>query len=119
MLVTLVGQFPPQHGDGAVQPPPDRVAAVPRDPGPLVGAAAPALPSQARLAANLLLAMLGVQLALGISTLLLRVPVALGAAHQAGAMMLFALALWTTHTLYRDPTHSGVGTQTRERREKR
>ena len=51
--------------------------------------------------------MLGLQLTLGISTLLLRVPVALGAAHQAGAMLLFALALWTTHTLYRDPARSG------------
>jgi heme a synthase len=62
-----------------------------------------ALPAQARFASNLLLAMLALQLALGISTLLLRVPVALGAAHQAGAMLLFALALWTTHTLYREP----------------
>jgi heme a synthase len=62
-----------------------------------------ALPSQGRLASNLLLAMLGLQLALGISTLLLRVPVALGATHQAGALLLFALALWTTHALYRDP----------------
>jgi len=67
-----------------------------------------ALPPQARLASNLLLAMLGLQLALGISTLLLRVPVALGAAHQAGAMLLFTLALWTTHTLYRDPVRSAV-----------
>jgi cytochrome c oxidase assembly protein subunit 15 len=67
-----------------------------------------ALPSQARLASDLLLTMLGVQLALGISTLLLRVPVALGAAHQAGAMLLFALALWTTHTLYRDPIRSAA-----------
>jgi heme a synthase len=62
-----------------------------------------ALPLRARLASNLLIAMLGVQLVLGVSTLLLRVPVALGAAHQAGAMLLFALALWTTHTLSRDP----------------
>lgn len=62
-----------------------------------------ALPRRARLAANLMLAMLAVQLALGIGTLLLRVPVALGAAHQAGAMLLFALVLWTAHALYRDP----------------
>ncbi len=62
-----------------------------------------ALPPQGRLASNLMLAMLAVQLALGIGTLLLQVPVALGAAHQAGAMLLFALALWTAHALYRDP----------------
>jgi cytochrome c oxidase assembly protein subunit 15 len=66
------------------------------------------LPPRSRLASNLLLIMVGVQLALGISTLLLRVPVVLGAAHQAGAMLLFALALWTTHSLYRDPGPSGV-----------
>jgi len=58
-------------------------------------------PLRARAAANFLLAMLVIQLALGISTLLLRVPIALGAAHQAGAMALFALALWTTHRLGR------------------
>jgi cytochrome c oxidase assembly protein subunit 15 len=62
-----------------------------------------ALPARARLASNLLLAMLGVQLVLGVSALLLRVPVGLGAAHQAGAMLLFALALWTTQSLYREP----------------
>jgi hypothetical protein len=43
--------------------------------------------------------MLALQLALGISTLLLGVPVALGAMHQAGAMVLFALMLWTTHAV--------------------
>jgi cytochrome c oxidase assembly protein subunit 15 len=71
-----------------------------------------ALPPEGRRASNLMLAMLALQLVLGISTLLLQVPVALGAAHQAGAMLLFALALWTTHALYRDPT-----TEQRERRE--
>jgi cytochrome c oxidase assembly protein subunit 15 len=57
---------------------------------------------QARFASNLLLAMLGLQLALGIGTLLLGVPVALGAMHQAGAMVLFALLLWTTHAVGHD-----------------
>ena len=61
-----------------------------------------AVPAQARLASNLLLVMLALQLALGISTLLLGVPVALGAMHQAGAMVLFALMLWTTHSLARE-----------------
>jgi cytochrome c oxidase assembly protein subunit 15 len=56
---------------------------------------------QARLVATLLLLMLGVQFALGIGTLLLRVPVALGTAHQAGAMVLFALSLWLAHALRR------------------
>jgi cytochrome c oxidase assembly protein subunit 15 len=50
-------------------------------------------------ASNLLLAMLGVQIALGVSTLLLAVPISLAAAHQAGAVLLFTLALWTTHEL--------------------
>jgi cytochrome c oxidase assembly protein subunit 15 len=54
-----------------------------------------------RLPANLMLAMLGVQLALGIGTLLLQVPVALAASHQAGALVLFGLTLWTTHALRR------------------
>jgi len=56
-------------------------------------------PPKARLASNLLLVVLALQLALGISTLLLGVPVALGAMHQAGAMVLFALMLWTTHAV--------------------
>jgi cytochrome c oxidase assembly protein subunit 15 len=59
------------------------------------------LPSAARLPIHLLLAMLGVQLALGISTLVLHVPVPLGAAHQGGALVLFALSLWTAHALRR------------------
>ena len=54
---------------------------------------------EVRLASTLLLAMLGVQLALGISTLLLQVPVALGAAHQAGALVLFGIRLWLAHAL--------------------
>jgi cytochrome c oxidase assembly protein subunit 15 len=57
------------------------------------------VPWAARLACNLLLAMLFAQLALGIATLLRGVPVALGASHQAGALVLFALSLWTAHAL--------------------
>jgi len=60
-----------------------------------------AMPRRARLAANLLLAMVALQVALGVSTLLLAVPVSLAAAHQAGALALFSLALWTTHELRR------------------
>jgi len=57
------------------------------------------LAPRARLAANLLLITLFAQIALGITTLLLAVPVALGAAHQGGAMILFAVVLWLNHEL--------------------
>lgn len=62
-----------------------------------------ALPPFTRLAGNLLLVMAGVQIALGIATLLQRVPIPLAAAHQAGAMLLFALALCVAHGLRRSP----------------
>ena len=52
---------------------------------------------RARLAANLVLAMLVLQIALGIATLLSVVPLPLAAAHQAGAVILFALALNLAH----------------------
>ena len=55
--------------------------------------------TRARVAAHLLVAMLVVQVALGISTLLLVVPLPLAAAHQAGAVVLFALALNLVHAL--------------------
>jgi cytochrome c oxidase assembly protein subunit 15 len=61
--------------------------------------ATPAVPARARAAAHLLLAMLFVQLGLGISTLLLVVPLPLAAAHQAGAVLLFAAALNAAHAL--------------------
>ncbi len=44
-----------------------------------------------------LLATLVLQVLLGISALLLVVPVALGAAHQAGAVALFAASIWVRH----------------------
>ena len=53
----------------------------------------------ARLTAVLMLAALVIQLSLGISTLLLRVPVALGVSHQGGALALFTLVLIHTHFL--------------------
>lgn len=53
----------------------------------------------ARLAANLLLLALVAQIALGIATLLLAVPVALGAAHQGGSMIVFGVLLWLNHEL--------------------
>ncbi|HNH23624.1 MAG TPA: COX15/CtaA family protein [Accumulibacter sp.] len=54
---------------------------------------------RARLAANLLLMTVVLQISLGISTLLLAVPVGLGAAHQAGAMIVLAALLWLNHEL--------------------
>jgi cytochrome c oxidase assembly protein subunit 15 len=53
----------------------------------------------ARRAADLFLALLVVQIALGIATLLLVVPLPLAAAHQAGAVLLFAGALNAAHAL--------------------
>jgi cytochrome c oxidase assembly protein subunit 15 len=50
-------------------------------------------------AASLLLAMVVVQIALGIATLLLVVPLALAALHQAGALVVFALSLNLAHSL--------------------
>jgi cytochrome c oxidase assembly protein subunit 15 len=56
---------------------------------------------RARLAVSLLLAALALQVALGISTLLLHVPLALAAAHQGGAMLLLAAMLFASHVLVR------------------
>ncbi len=56
-----------------------------------------ALAARARTACTLVLVMAALQLGLGVSTLLLVVPVWLGAVHQAGAMMLLTLALWAIH----------------------
>jgi cytochrome c oxidase assembly protein subunit 15 len=57
------------------------------------------LPPRARLATHILLAMLAIQVTLGISTLLLIVPVPLAAAHQGGAVLLLTAALWAGHEL--------------------
>ncbi len=58
-----------------------------------------ALPRPARLALHLLLAAAALQAALGISTLLLVVPVPLAAAHQAGAVLLLTAAILFRHRL--------------------
>jgi len=55
----------------------------------------------ARTGRHLLLAALLLQITLGISTLLLVVPVALGAAHQAGAILLLTAALFVSQQLRR------------------
>ena len=60
-----------------------------------------ALPRPARLALHALLAAVALQFALGVATLLLVVPVPLGAAHQAGAVLLLTAAIVFRHSLRR------------------
>src|SRR6185503_15698807 len=55
--------------------------------------------ARARASAAGLLAVLVVQLGLGIATLVNVVPLPLAALHQAGALVVFALALSTAHAL--------------------
>jgi len=57
------------------------------------------IPPRALAGGDLLLVLLAVQIGLGISTLVLVVPVALAAAHQAGAVLVFAAALNVAHAL--------------------
>ena len=56
-------------------------------------------PPQLKLGLNMLLAMLVIQVTLGISTLLQHVPVALGAAHQGGALALFTIMLFVAQQI--------------------
>jgi heme a synthase len=58
-----------------------------------------ALPRPARLALNALLAAALLQFTLGVTTLLLVVPIPLAAAHQAGAVLLLTAAIVFRHTL--------------------
>jgi cytochrome c oxidase assembly protein subunit 15 len=62
------------------------------------------LPRRLRMAANALLHTAVLQVALGIATLLLFVPLVLAAAHQAVAMLLFTIALYLCHGLRRTET---------------
>jgi len=59
----------------------------------------PRIPARARRGGAALLAMVAVQLALGIATLVNVVPLPLAALHQAGALIVFALALNVAHAL--------------------
>ncbi len=59
------------------------------------------LPDRAGRAVNALLHTTILQVALGIATLLMAVPVLLGAAHQAVAMLLFTVTLFLVHALRR------------------
>jgi cytochrome c oxidase assembly protein subunit 15 len=64
----------------------------------LAGRRAP-LPRSARLALHALLVTAALQFALGVSTLLLVVPIPLAAAHQAGAVLLLTAAIVFRHAL--------------------
>lgn len=57
------------------------------------------LPARSRPAVNALLHTVALQVVLGISTLLLSVPVILGVAHQAVAVLLFTISLYVLHSL--------------------
>ncbi len=57
------------------------------------------LRSEARFGAKLMLMMLVIQVTLGISTLVLHMPVPLAAAHQGGAILLFSSVLFVSHRL--------------------
>ncbi len=55
---------------------------------------------------NALMIMTLIQASLGISTLVLQVPLGLALAHQAGALALFTLAVWFAHTQRRVRTET-------------
>ncbi len=59
------------------------------------------LPNRTRPALTALLHTVLIQVILGITTLLLMVPIALGVAHQAVAMLLFTISLYILHSLRR------------------
>jgi cytochrome c oxidase assembly protein subunit 15 len=61
------------------------------------------LPADVKTGLHLMLAAVLLQIGLGISTLLLHVPVSLAATHQAGALLLLTIALYTHHRM----THTG------------
>ncbi len=57
------------------------------------------VPAATRTIANLLAAMVAIQIGLGITTLLLVVPVSVAVTHQAGAFVLVLLLIWALHDL--------------------
>ncbi|KAA0159290.1 hypothetical protein FNF31_04803 [Cafeteria roenbergensis] len=59
----------------------------------------PQIPPAVRTATRGMAAAVAVQVGLGISTLMMYVPVSLGAAHQAGAMVLLGTGLWLRHAV--------------------
>jgi cytochrome c oxidase assembly protein subunit 15 len=67
------------------------------------------LPGPARLAVRGLLVTAAAQVALGIATLLLVVPIALAAAHQAGAVVLLTAAIVFRHSVRRPKIGAAAG----------
>ena len=59
------------------------------------------VPARSAMLLNALMAVTCVQVSLGVATLLNHVPVALGSAHQAGALTLFSVAVSLLHSLRR------------------
>jgi len=59
------------------------------------------LPARSRAAVNALLHTTLLQVALGITTLLMSVPILLGASHQGVAMLLFTVSIYILHSLRR------------------
>ncbi|MEK9708387.1 MAG: COX15/CtaA family protein, partial [Alphaproteobacteria bacterium] len=64
-----------------------------------------ALVPRARIAINLLGLAAVAQVALGVTTLLLVVPVHLGATHQAGAVIVFSLTVWFVYEMRQPRAH--------------
>ncbi|MBT3989995.1 MAG: heme A synthase [Rhodospirillaceae bacterium] len=57
------------------------------------------LPMSTRKTFHALMVMVWLQIALGITTLLMAVPVSFASLHQAGSLVVFTFALWATHSL--------------------
>jgi cytochrome c oxidase assembly protein subunit 15 len=72
----------------------------------VVRAAARPLQAEARLSLGALVLGVAAQIGLGIWTLVAQVPIGLGLAHQAGALLLLAVALWHLAALTRTPVRA-------------
>jgi len=66
------------------------------------------LPRKARVLVHALAGVTAIQVGLGITALLTYVPVALGSAHQATALLLFTKVLALLHTVRKGPSGAGV-----------
>jgi cytochrome c oxidase assembly protein subunit 15 len=67
------------------------------------------LPARSRRAVTALASVATLQVAIGIATLLLAVPVALGALHQGVALLLLTVTLYLAHSLRKVPMSSPAG----------
>lgn len=68
------------------------------------------VPRHARLGFDLIVAAVALQVTLGITTVVMHVPVAIAAAHQGNAALVLAAALYTSYALTRWPEHVGLPT---------